>query len=165
MPVVNINERSWGIDLISCINEFLIDKELVIKRAGGENSLKAPKNTMFPDVLLFGDSQSARVLQGWELKMPDTDIDDEEFINNAHTKAKILKLNSFLLWNVNYARLYMIGDEDSYSWVRKRIAAIGYSSSLPVLNSDGEIDLNSSRRVEIKIRTKSENVIFDINNL
>ena len=94
MPVVNINERSWGIDLISCINEFLIDKELVIKRAGGENSLKAPKNTMFPDVLLFGDSQSARVLQGWELKMPDTDIDDEEFINNAHTKAKILKLEN-----------------------------------------------------------------------
>lgn len=58
-----------------------------------------------------------------------------------------------------------IGNEDSNSWVRKRIAAIGYSSSLPVLNSDGEIDLNSSRRVEIKIRTKSENVIFDINNL
>lgn len=119
MPVVNINERSWGIDLISCINEFLIDKELVIKRAGGENSLKAPKNTMFPDVLLFGDSQSARVLQGWELKMPDTDIDDEEFINNAHTKAKILKLNSFLLWNVNYARLYMIGDEDSIHVVKE----------------------------------------------
>ena len=119
MPVVNINERSWGIDLISCINEFLIDKELVIKRAGGENSLKAPKNTMFPDVLLFGDSQSARVLQGWELKMPDTDINDEEFINNAHTKAKILKLNSFLLWNVNYARLYMIGDEDSIHVVKE----------------------------------------------
>lgn len=112
MTVVNINERSWGIDLISCINEFLIDKDLIIKRAGGENSLKAPKNTMFPDVLLFGDSQSSRVLQGWELKMPDTDIDDEEFLNNAHTKAKILKLNSFLLWNVNYARLYMIDDED-----------------------------------------------------
>lgn len=119
MPVVNINERSWGIDLISCINEFLIDKDLIIKRAGGENSLKAPKNTMFPDVLLFGDNQSARVLQGWELKMPDTDIDDEEFINNAHTKAKILKLNSFLLWNVNYARLYMIGDEDSLHVVKE----------------------------------------------
>lgn len=58
-----------------------------------------------------------------------------------------------------------IGEEDSNSWVRKRIAAIGYSSSLPVLESNGDIDLNSSRRVEIKIRTKSESVIFDINNL
>ena len=58
-----------------------------------------------------------------------------------------------------------IGDEDAYSWVRKRIAAIGYSSSIPVLNSEGEIDLNASRRVEIKIRTKSEDVILDINNL
>lgn len=112
MSVVNINERSWGIDLISCINEFIADKEFVIKRAGGENSLKSAHNTMFPDVLLFGDSQSAKILLGWELKMPDTDINDEEFIKNAFTKAKLLKLNSFLLWNVNYAKLYVIEDEN-----------------------------------------------------
>ena len=112
MSVVNINERSWGIDLISCINEFIADKEFVIKRAGGENSLKSAHNTMFPDVLLFGDSQSAKILLGWELKMPDTDINDEEFIKNAFNKAKLLKLNSFLLWNVNYAKLYVIEDEN-----------------------------------------------------
>lgn len=58
-----------------------------------------------------------------------------------------------------------IGGEESYSWVRKRIAAIGYSSSLPVLKKNGEPDLTASRRVEIKIRTKAEEVIFDINNL
>ena len=111
MSVVNINERSWGIDLISCINEFIAGKDFVIKRAGGENSLKSSHNTMFPDVLLFGDSQSAKILLGWELKMPDTDINNDEFISNAFTKAKLLKLNSFLLWNVNYAKLYVIEDD------------------------------------------------------
>ena len=111
MSVVNINERSWGIDLISCINEFIAGKDFVIKRAGGENSLKSIHNTMFPDVLLFGDFQSAKILLGWELKMPDKDINDDEFISNAFTKAKLLKLNSFLLWNVNYAKLYVIEDE------------------------------------------------------
>ena len=108
MSIIKINERSWGIDLISSINEYIAEKDLVIKRAGGENSLKSTKNTMFPDVLLFGDDHSAKILIGWELKMPDTDINDEEFINNASTKAKLLKLNSFLLWNVNYAKLYVI---------------------------------------------------------
>lgn len=111
MPIVRINERSWGIDLISCINEFIAGKDFVIKRAGGENSLKSSHNTMFPDVLLFGDSQSAKILLGWELKMPDTDINNDEFISNAFTKAKLLKLNSFLLWNVNYAKLYVIEDD------------------------------------------------------
>ena len=55
--IVKINERSWGIDLISHINEYLVGKDIIIKRAGGEHSLKAERNTMFPDVLLFGDSQ------------------------------------------------------------------------------------------------------------
>ena len=27
MPIVRINERSWGIDLISCINEFIAGKD------------------------------------------------------------------------------------------------------------------------------------------
>lgn len=112
MSIIKINERSWGIDLISSINEYLAGKDLVIKRAGGENSLKSTRNTMFPDVLLFGDCHSAKILQGWELKMPDTDINNDEFIDNAFTKAKLLKLNSFLLWNVNYAKLYVIKDKD-----------------------------------------------------
>ena len=28
--------------------------------------------SLFPDVLLFGDSNGAMAIQGWELKMPDT---------------------------------------------------------------------------------------------
>ena len=108
MIKVNYNERSWAIDLISEINLWLVGKSLLIKRAGGENTLKAKNKVLFPDVLLFGDDSQGKILQGWELKMPDTPINDIEFINNAKTKALNLSLNSFLLWNVSSAALYIL---------------------------------------------------------
>ena len=57
MENLNYNERSWVIDVISEINLFANSKNLTIKRAGGEHSLagKEGKNTLFPDLILFGD--------------------------------------------------------------------------------------------------------------
>ena len=69
---------------------------------------------MFPDVLLFGDRDAARILQGWELKLPDTSIDDAEFFDNAEEKARSLGLDSFVLWNVRYARLYVLDRDDTF---------------------------------------------------
>ncbi len=100
------NERAWAIDLISFLNSQ-VSEEDVIRRIGGEYSLKEEKQTLFPDILLFGDSGSGNILQGWELKMPDTPINDQNFINNATTKARRLGLNSFLLWNAVDIRLYI----------------------------------------------------------
>lgn len=118
MPTINYNERSWAIDLISEINLWLASRSISIKRAGGENTLKSGTKSLFPDVLLFGDLDKGRILQGWELKMPDTPLNDEEFISNAKLKAKLLSLNSFLLWNVSSAILYKIEDDDSLSVVK-----------------------------------------------
>ena len=39
--------------------------------------------------------------------MPDTSIDDYEFKHNAEAKAVALGLDSYILWNVTYARLYV----------------------------------------------------------
>lgn len=100
------NERSWAIDIISFINHQVVSGDS-IQRASGEYSLSAEGQTLFPDVLLFGDHSSGNILQGWELKMPDTPIDDEELIKNASIKARNLGLNSFLVWNALEARLYI----------------------------------------------------------
>lgn len=150
MPIVEINERSWGIDIISHINEFIARKDFIIKRAGGENSLKSSQNTMFPDVLLFGDTQSAKILIGWELKMPDTDINDNEFIENAYTKAKLLKLNSFLLWNVNYAKLYII-EGNNY-----RVEKVWELSQI----LDTRADVKNNRNLWLELL---ETIIIDLN--
>ncbi len=100
------NERSWAIDLIGHIKRIVSQNNKSIKDAGGEQTIRTDGSSLFPDVLLFGDRSTARILQGWELKMPDTDINDFEFRRNAETKARALGLDSFLLWNVSNARLY-----------------------------------------------------------
>ena len=101
------NERSWAIDLIGHLKHLANRDNRSIKDAGGEQTVKAEGGSLFPDVLLFGDRATARILQGWELKMPDTGIDDAEFRENAEIKARALGLDSFLLWNVSHAHLYV----------------------------------------------------------
>lgn len=108
MAKVNLNERSWAIDVITEINLIVRKKNRNIKHAGGERTVKASKqsNSLFPDILLFQDEDNIKVLQGWELKMPDTPLEDKELLENAAKKAHILALNSFLVWNFSKAALY-----------------------------------------------------------
>ena len=47
------NERSWAIDIISYINNY-VDSDSIIKRAGGEFSISGGGQALFPDVILFG---------------------------------------------------------------------------------------------------------------
>ena len=101
------NERSWAIDLIGYLKQLARQNDRSIKDAGGEHTIHAEGGTLFPDVLLFGDRSTARILQGWELKMPDTRIHDADFRQNAEAKARALGLDSFLLWNVSIAHLYV----------------------------------------------------------
>ena len=89
MPQINYNERSWAIDVISEINLYLANKSWHVKSAGGENTIRNEKSSLFPDVLIFKDSAKKIILQGWELKMPDTPITDTELINNAKIKSEI----------------------------------------------------------------------------
>lgn len=104
------NERSWAIDLISEINLIVSKRRVNIRKAGGERTLKSTGkgSSLFPDVLLFQDDQNLKIIQGWELKMPDTPITDLELLSNAQEKAERLGLNSFLVWNVNEASLYIL---------------------------------------------------------
>ena len=75
--IVRKNERSWAIVIISEIRVMLKGMNLKIKSAGGESTLSVNKKSMFPDVLLYEDEAQNRILQGWELKMPDVPITDQ----------------------------------------------------------------------------------------
>lgn len=106
MAKITYNERSWAIDVISEISLYLANKSWHFKSAGGESTISNEKSSLFPDVLIFKDQTRNIILQGWELKMPDTPINDAELISNAIKKAKILQRDSFILWNVKSAVLY-----------------------------------------------------------
>ncbi|PIZ64893.1 hypothetical protein COY14_03635 [Candidatus Roizmanbacteria bacterium CG_4_10_14_0_2_um_filter_36_9] len=105
MTKITYNERSWAIDIITEINLFTSKNDKTIYRAGGETTINTGEKRLFPDVLLYG--KNSEIIMGWELKMPDTSITDTEFIENAKLKANILGLNSFILWNVGIAVLYI----------------------------------------------------------
>ena len=91
--IVRRNERSWAIVIISEIRAMLKGMNLKMKSAGGESTLSVNKKSMFPDVLLYEDEAQNRILQGWELKMPDVLITDEALIRDAARKALALDLN------------------------------------------------------------------------
>lgn len=105
--IVRRNERSWAIVIISEIKVMLQGLNIKIKNVGGESTLSVNKKSMFPDVLLYEDEAQTKILQGWELKMPDVLITDEAFIKDATRKAIALGLNSFIIWNFTYGKLYV----------------------------------------------------------
>lgn len=113
------NERSWAITLISDINIKLQNLNLRIVRAGGEATISTGYQSMFPDVLLYGDENQTQILQGWELKLPDTSITDSTFINDAQRKAVALGLNSCFIWNFSSGVLYVKNENDEFEIVKQ----------------------------------------------
>ena len=121
MTTIRKNERSWAIELISQINQFSTDNDLIIKHAGGESTVSEHRGqNMFPDVILYGDHDLSSILQGWELKMPDVSINDADFVHDAQRKASALNLNSCVIWNFTHVRLYVFDDNRHEFTERKK---------------------------------------------
>ena len=118
---VNYNERSWAIEMITQINFIAENNDLLIKRAGGESTVSVnPQLRMFPDVILYGDTNLTTILQGWELKMPDVPITDETFVKDAQRKARALHLDSCVICNFQYVQFYIYKKEtDTFEMVRQ----------------------------------------------
>ena len=150
--VVRENERSYGIDLISLINDISQRYTLQIKKAGGERTISTGRNTrMFPDVILYGDAERTRILQGWELKLPNTLITDEDFIKDAQRKANSLGLNSCFIWNFTSGVLYVKDEGNNFQvakqWndtnhIRSRADVETYRNDWEQTIEDIIIDLN-----------------------
>jgi hypothetical protein len=117
--IIRRNERSWAISLISDINIMLQNMNLQILRAGGETTISTGRKNMFPDVLLYGDQEQTQILQGWELKLPDTPITDDTFIKDAQRKANSLGLNSCFIWNFTSGVLY-VKDDSGHFVIKKQ---------------------------------------------
>lgn len=110
---MNDNERSEAIELIKIMDARAKSNTWEIKTVGGERTLNTGDERMFPDVILYGDNARTRVLQGWEIKMPDVPITDEAFIADAQRKADFFSVNSCIIWNFTYVKLYVKTD---YEW-------------------------------------------------
>ena len=107
------NERDWAGQLISWIQETIREGKSVFEDATNDTGIKLKSGrTKFPDVLLFTDKVSGIIFNGWELKFPDTNVDDKEMLENALEKAERLKSDSFVTWNGAEAVIWKIQDEN-----------------------------------------------------
>ncbi|MBU1142348.1 MAG: N-6 DNA methylase [Firmicutes bacterium] len=151
MAYLNDNERSTVIDLISDVNQFLSSIDISIRKLGGESSLHTgQKNRKFPDVILYGDEIRKTVLQTWEIKMPDVSIIDQEFVADAKSKANILGLNSFFIWNFSFGKLY-IKENDDFIVIKQW--------SIPSIKNREDVNINKGNWLSIL-----KSIILEIND-
>ena len=110
--IIKRNERDWAGQLISWIKSAIEHKSTIFQDVTNDTSVKMKSGkTLFPDILLFVDKISGIVFNGWELKFPDTAVDDEEMLQNALEKAKNLQSDSFVTWNGAEAVIWGIDTE------------------------------------------------------
>lgn len=169
------NERSWGIDLISFLNSYLQNHhDSLVARVKGEIGLQAEGEgaTLFPDIILEG--RNGEILMGWELKFPDTDVEDIATKINAIEKANRLGTNSFIIWNVNEAALFIKSEDSTWApamrWrsdvtsSRSNVASSERSwQRLAISLINGITDfLNSGRIQETKLNVVLDTVYSEI---
>lgn len=107
------NERSEGSEVITEMNILFSKFDFKMKVAIGELSLRSKNaqdkrnDTLFPDAIIFSDTNRLEPLIGWEFKMPEVSISNQEFYNNARDKANRMGTKVFVLWNFQYASVYI----------------------------------------------------------
>ena len=115
MASIKRNERDWAGQLISWIKEAINKGQTSFEDATNDTGVKLSSGrTKFPDILLFSDKTSGIIFNGWELKFPDTAVDDVVMLQNAMEKAQRIKSDSFVTWNGAEAIIWKI-DTELYS--------------------------------------------------
>lgn len=110
---MKLNERTWSGHIIAWIKEVVNSGKTIFQDATNDEGIKvASGKTKFPDILLFSDKISGIVFNGWELKFPNTPVDDREMLLNALEKAEKLKSNSLVTWNGAEAIIWLIKNND-----------------------------------------------------
>jgi len=158
------NERDWAGQLISWIQEAIREGRTVFEDATNDTGIKVESGkTKFPDILLFKDKISGIVFNGWELKFPNTKVDDSEMLNNALEKAKLLKSNSFVTWNGAEAIIWKIGNEN---YTRDSLYRIKEYPKEPTINNRDDLsDPTKFNRNAPFLKARAYEIIYDLGQL
>jgi len=161
---MKLNERAWAGQIISWIKQSINDSTTIFQDATNDEGLKvASGRTKFPDVLLFTDKISGVVFNGWELKFPDTPVDDSEMLENALEKAERLKSNSFVTWNGTEAIIWKIND-DNYSLSSLEKLKV-YPKEKEITKRNDLADRNNYNKHEAKLQKRLNEILHDLGQL
>ncbi|MBL1215072.1 MAG: SAM-dependent DNA methyltransferase [Ignavibacteriae bacterium] len=158
------NERVWTGHVISWIQEAIRQGRTVFQDATNDAGIVLESGkTKFPDILLFSDKVSGIIFNGWELKFPDTKIDDIDMLENALEKAERIGANSFVTWNGSEAIIWKI-ENDNYS-----TEALSQKKVYPKnLNINSREDLANPERYrenELFLKTQLNEILHDLEQL
>ncbi|MDO9153645.1 MAG: N-6 DNA methylase [Paludibacter sp.] len=158
------NERDWAGQLISWIKESINNGTTVFQDATNDTGvIMESGRTKFPDVLLFTDKVSGVIFNGWELKFPDTKVDDKAMLENALEKAKKLKSDSFVTWNGAEAIIWKIIDNkytiNSLSKIKE------YPKERSINSRDDLADPVKYQQNEPLLQKRAKDILHDLTQL
>ncbi len=158
------NERDWAGQLVSWIKSAIDRKTAVFQDVTNDTGVKMQSGrTKFPDILLFVDKISGVIFNGWELKFPDTAVDDVVMLENALEKAQKLHSDSFVTWNGTEAVIWHIADEkyslDSLSKIKV------YPKVPSISTRDDLADPVKFAQHEPLLKERTEEILHDLDSL
>lgn len=160
---MKLNERVWSGQLISWIKEEIVNGRTIFQDAKNDAGIiLATGRTKFPDILLFSDVVSGVVFNGWELKFPDTAVDDPEMLRNAMEKAKRLNSNSIVTWNGREAIIWKIEGEYTFD----NLSVLKHYPKEPSISTRDDLaDPPKFRRNEPRLRQRLVEILHDLSQL
>lgn len=158
------NERDWAGQLISWIKSAIERKTTVFQDATNDTSVKMKSGrTKFPDILLFVDKTSGVIFNGWELKFPDTAVDDVDMLENALEKAQKLHSDSFVTWNGAEAIIWHIDDEE---YTLNSLSKLKVYPRVSTINSREDLaDPVKFAQHEQLLKERTEEILHDLDSL
>lgn len=158
------NERDWAGQLISWIKSAIDRKTTVFQDATNDTGVKMKSGrTKFPDILLFIDKTSGVIFNGWELKFPDTDVDDAVMLENALEKAQKLHSDSFVTWNGAEAIIWHINDEE---YTLDNLSKLKVYPKVSTINSREDLaDPVKFAQHEPLLKARTEEILHDLDSL
>lgn len=158
------NERDWAGQLVSWIKGAIERKTTLFQDVTNDTGLCMESGrTKFPDILLFLDKVSGIVFNGWELKFPDTAVDDTVMLENALEKARRLRAESFVTWNGAEAVIWKIDTETYTVETLTRLKA--YPRLAGIATRDDLADLQNYARHEEELRQRAYEILHDLEQL
>lgn len=158
------NERDWAGQLISWIKSAIDKKTTVFQDATNDTGVKMRSGrTKFPDILLFVDKTSGVIFNGWELKFPDTAVDDTVMLENALEKAHKLHSDSFVTWNGAEAIIWHIDDE---KYTLDNLSKLKVYPKVSTINSREDLaDPVKFAQHEPLLKERTEEILHDLDSL
>jgi hypothetical protein len=158
------NERDWAGQLISWLHSAINKGQTIFQDATNDTGIVVESGrTKFPDILIFIDKVSGVIFNGWELKFPDTAVDDAIMLENALEKAQKLHSDSFVTWNGAEAVIWKI-DIGNYTTSTLTILK-QYPKERSITTRDDLADPLKFNQNESFLRDRALEILHDLEQL